>query len=98
MARLLFILLLAATVTAADTIPANGGDLIITDRLQGQTHGRVRRGFLSQRGQRQQRLMSEGSDRPEIAVMGRRDCEHRLRLSLHETVVLPFLTGPVTVP
>jgi hypothetical protein len=30
MTRLLFVLLLAATVTAADTIPANGGDIVIT--------------------------------------------------------------------
>ena len=30
MTRLVLVLLLAATVTAADTIPANGGDIVIT--------------------------------------------------------------------
>ena len=37
---------------------------------------------LDQAFQRQQRLVCEGSDRSEVAVVVRRDCEHRLRLSL----------------
>jgi hypothetical protein len=50
--------------------------------LQRKPDGRVRRGLVGQRRQREQGLVREGSDRSEVAVVIRRDCEHRLRLSL----------------
>ena len=61
-----------------------GGDIAVTYGLKRWRDSRVRGGFVGQCGQRQQGLVGEGSDRPVIAVVVRRDCEHRLRLSLRE--------------
>ena len=60
----------------------SSGNVAVTDCLEGQPNGGVRRGLVRQRRQRQQRLVREGSDRSVVAIVGRRDCEHRLRLSL----------------
>ena len=64
-----------------------GGDVTVTDGLEGLPHSRVRGGLVWQCGQRQQRLMGESPDRSVIAIVVRWDCEHRLRLSLCEAAV-----------
>ena len=75
-----------------------GSDVAVADSLQGEAYSRVRRRLVGQCGQRKQRLVGESSDRSEVAVVVRRDCEHRLRLSLPYPTVGPFLTRNMRRP
>ena len=45
------------------------GDVAVTDSLEGLPDSRVRSGFVGQCGQRQQRLVGEGSDGPVLAIV-----------------------------